>query len=50
MHDYGLRLNDDEMDSLFRAFDQDRNGRVSFEEFLRCIKVRVRAMHACNGA
>lgn len=32
--DYGIRLSPEELDNLFRVFDTDQNGCISFSEFL----------------
>ena len=39
LRDYGLQLTREEFSLLFKSFDQDSNGKINYEEFLRAIRV-----------
>lgn len=38
LHDYGLKLSDQEVVELFAYFDKDGSGTIDFEEFLRTLR------------
>ena len=37
--DYGLNMSKNELDDLFKAFDKDNSGSISFDEFLQALRV-----------
>ena len=41
MRDSQLQLNNEELGKLFKAFDKDGSGSISFDEFLQNIRVCV---------
>lgn len=45
--DYGVHLKDDELRTLFNAFDKDGSGQISFDEFL--VRIRVRYDYPLNS-
>ena len=38
MRDYGVKISDLEVTAIVKYFDKDRNGKISFDEFLRAIR------------
>ena len=38
MKDFGLNFNESEINILFRAFDENRDGLIDYDEFLRTIR------------
>ncbi len=41
INDYGLAYSKDEVIELFRAFDNDHNGSINFDEFLEKLRVTL---------
>lgn len=39
IHDYGLIMDDDVVNSLFEQLDKDHSGSLSFDEFLSALRV-----------
>ena len=39
--DYGFNLTKEEAQQLLEHFDRDKNGTISFDEFLRALKVSI---------
>ena len=39
--DENQRLNDEQLDEVFRTFDRDGSGTISYNEFLRTLRVRI---------
>jgi len=37
--DYGLNMSKNELDDLFKSFDKDNSGSISFDEFLQALRV-----------
>lgn len=38
MRDYGLKLSEDEITAIIKHFDSNKDGKLSFDEFLRAIR------------
>lgn len=38
MHDFRIGMNEKQVTTMFRMFDRDGSGEVSYEEFLRIIR------------
>jgi len=38
MRDYGIRISDLEVNAIVKYFDKDKNGKISFDEFMRAIR------------
>jgi len=39
--DYGLDLENDVIQQMFKHFDADRSGSIDFDEFLRALRVSI---------
>ena len=37
--DYGVNMSKDELDELFKCFDKDSSGTISFDEFILALRV-----------
>ena len=51
MRDYGVKISDLEVSAIVKYFDKDRNGKISFDEFLRAIRGELIKTHShgvCN--
>jgi calcyphosin len=42
--DYGLNMSKNEIDELFKCFDKDNSGSLSFDEFLHALRVTLLMM------
>ncbi|XP_069073104.1 calcyphosin-like protein [Pleurodeles waltl] len=38
LHDYGVVMDNDEVETVFKLFDKDGNGNINFEEFLMALR------------
>lgn len=38
LHEYGIELSEDDIESIFESFDRDENGTIIFDEFLRGLR------------
>ena len=47
MRDYGTKLNDNQLKSLFSQFDKDGSGAISFDELLKAIRVKRQTCLLC---
>ena len=49
MHDFRIGMNDKQGQAVFRMFDRDGSGEVSYEEFLRIIRGEVNKFRRGNA-
>ena len=48
VHDYGLNMSKAELDDLFKDFDKDKSGSISFDEFLLALRVIFQSLIRCK--
>jgi len=48
--DYGLDLEGDAVQNMFRSFDRDGSGSIDFDEFLRALRVSIPELYCIYSA
>ena len=43
--DFRVQILDKDIDRLFNIFDRDRSGKISYDEFLRTVRVRTYVLY-----
>lgn len=43
LHDFGVNATEEEIEAVFKRFDKDNSGSISFDEFLTTLRVGSRS-------